>query len=76
MEVISTALDKHGQGGNWQESVDYAVFHSSFLVADRSAAWVLETAGQLWAAKKLDGNNALLTNLCSFNVSRFNFQSF
>lgn len=56
VEVISTLLDKHGQGGNWQESVDFEVFHSSFLVADRSCAWVLETAGQVWAAKKLEGN--------------------
>lgn len=39
VEVISTLLDKHGQGGNWQESVDFEVLHSSFLVADRSCAW-------------------------------------
>lgn len=55
VEVISTLLDKHGQGGNWQESTEVQTFHSSFLITDRSEAWVCETAGQLWAAKKLEG---------------------
>jgi len=54
VEVITGLLAEYGQGGNcgFQHKLFY---HNSFLMADPDEAWVFETAGRHWAAKKLDG---------------------
>jgi len=54
VNVITDLLDKYGQGGNcgFQHRFYY---HNSFLIADPREAWVLETAGSHWAAKKVKG---------------------
>lgn len=48
MDVITGLLQQHGQGGRCFEEPGYKdyIYQSSFLIADRSEAWVLETAGQ------------------------------
>ena len=53
MDVICSLLDRHGQGGNCSESRNQFTYHNSFLVADRSEAWILETAGPHWAAEQI-----------------------
>jgi secernin len=52
--VITALLAEHEQGGNcgFQRTLTY---HNSFLIADPSDAWVLETAGPHWAAKRVEG---------------------
>ena len=52
METILQLLADYGQGGNCGYEAKM-VYHNSFLIADNSEAWVLETAGDLWAAKKV-----------------------
>jgi secernin len=54
IEVITGLLAEYGQGGNcgFQHKFFY---HNSFLMADPDEAWVLETAGRHWAAKKVTG---------------------
>ena len=54
VSVITDLLDRYGQGGNcgFQHKLYY---HNSFLMADPQEAWVLETAGPHWAAKKVTG---------------------
>jgi len=50
VEVITSLIETHGQGGSGQPHVDWA-YHNSFLIADPSSAWVLETSGRHWALR-------------------------
>ena len=53
VEVIVGLLADHGQGGICGYTDRRMAYHNSFLCADPSDAWVLETAGGLWAAKRI-----------------------
>ena len=62
VEVMTALLERHGQGGIADEANELA-YDSSFLVADGSSAWVLETAGRTWAAQPVAANGvAALSN--------------
>lgn len=53
--VITALLTEHGQGGLCSEDHNFGqwTYHNSFVVADAKEAWLLETAGKFWAAKKV-----------------------
>ncbi len=57
MHVIIDLLAEYGQGGGceypgmWDENSTY---HNSFIIADPTEAWVLETGGKYWVAKKVE----------------------
>ncbi|KAL4717472.1 hypothetical protein ACJJTC_000621 [Scirpophaga incertulas] len=55
LNIITTLLEKYGQGGPCSERDDSLFYHNSFLIADTKEAWVLETSGKLWAAERVDG---------------------
>lgn len=53
LEMITELLTEYGQdacGGYQDENFFY---HNSFIIADASVAWVLETAGKHWIAQKV-----------------------
>lgn len=50
LEVITTLLEKYGQGGPCSKDDSGMVYHNSFIIADPTTAWVLETSGKHWAA--------------------------
>jgi secernin len=52
LTVITQLLEQYGQAGNcgFQHQLYY---HNSFIIADPREAWVLETAGQHWAAERV-----------------------
>lgn len=56
VDVMTGLLEQHGQGGPCYEdpSQTDSSYHNSFLIADGAEAWVLETAGQQWAAEKVN----------------------
>ncbi len=58
LAVITSLLAAHGQGGIADAEHDEP-YWSSFLVADASGAWVLETSGRTWAAKAVDDGAAI-----------------
>jgi len=62
VHLITDLLAKHGQGGNCGYGKQF-YYHNSFLIADRESAWVLETAGPFWAAKKVQDVYAISNRL-------------
>jgi len=58
LELITTLLAQHGQGGVADQTTDDAYF-SSFLLADPLGGWVLETSGRSWAARPVEGGAAI-----------------
>ncbi|MBN1331097.1 MAG: C69 family dipeptidase [Candidatus Heimdallarchaeota archaeon] len=50
--VIVDLLELYGQGGNhgYRKKLFY---HNSYLIADKTEAWVLETAGKYWIAEQV-----------------------
>lgn len=63
VQVIVTLLEAHGQGG--QASFEHPRFHydNSFIVADRSGAIVLETAGRSYATEEVTGARSISNGL-------------
>ncbi|TRZ08445.1 hypothetical protein HGM15179_018659 [Zosterops borbonicus] len=65
LDVITTLLERHGQGGNCKEQPEPFVYHNTFLLADRTEAWVLETAGRYWAAQQIREGSHNISNQLS-----------
>jgi secernin len=53
LDVMTTLLERHGQGGRCAADKDDP-YWSSFLVADPGTAWVLETSGRTWVARPIE----------------------
>ncbi|XP_047543937.1 secernin-3 [Vanessa atalanta] len=62
LDVITSLLEKYGQGGPCSEYDDSHFYHNSFLIADCKEAWVLETSGKLWAAEKIASGYRNISN--------------
>jgi secernin len=62
LDLIVELLEEYGQGGNCFPNVaDKQLFyHNSFLIVDEQEQWVLETAGHLWVAEKIEQRDNLL----------------
>lgn len=51
VEVITSLLERHGQGGNCGLRHEH-FYDNSFLVADAREAYVVETIGRMWAVER------------------------
>lgn len=51
MIVITRLLEAYGAG--YCESPNVAKYHNNYMVADPCEAWVLETAGRYWVARRI-----------------------
>ncbi|XP_015471730.2 secernin-2 [Parus major] len=65
LEVITALLERYGQGGSCKEEPVPFVYHNTFLLADRTEAWVLETAGRYWAAQRIREGSRNISNQLS-----------
>ena len=53
LEVIVQLLSDFGQGGICGYEDKHMAYHNSYIIADPGEGWVLETAGNLWAAVRI-----------------------
>lgn len=63
--VIIDLLEKYGQCGDCEYEGEWgkANYHNSFIIADFKEAWVLETAGKYWVAKKITRGVYSISNI-------------
>lgn len=62
LDVMTSALEQHGQGGICDQTTGESYF-SSFLICDPRGGWVLETSGRSWAAAPVSGTAAISNRL-------------
>ena len=55
LDQLIDLTERFSQGGRMGHRHRSFRYNSSFIVADPSTAWVFETAGNLWAAKRVRG---------------------
>ncbi|KAG0723843.1 Secernin-3 [Chionoecetes opilio] len=68
VEVLAGLLESHGQGGACSEDEPDLIYHNSFLIADATEAWVLETAGKYWAAEQIKSGYRNISNALSIGT--------
>ncbi|XP_022670118.1 secernin-2-like isoform X2 [Varroa jacobsoni] len=68
VDVITSLLEKYGQGGPCNQSKDL-FYHNSFLIADNKEAYVLETADVFWAAEKISSGFRNISNSLTIGTS-------
>ncbi len=59
VSVMTALLERYGQGGPAGYADKSFCYDSSYLVADRHEAWVLESAGRSWAARRIRSTYAI-----------------
>jgi len=55
LDLLIDLTERYPQGGRMGHRNRRFRYHNSFIVADPTTAWVFETAGNLWAAKRVRG---------------------
>jgi secernin len=61
VRVIGALVEEYGQGGSC-EATSFRTYHNSFIVADPTTAWIVETAGRRWVARQVR-DRAAISNL-------------
>ncbi len=60
--VITELLEQYGQGGGCGHERRGFTYHNSYILADTAGAYVLETAGKLWAVEKVESGARSISN--------------
>jgi secernin len=70
LDVITSLLEQHGQFGSGLPSMNTATgaYHNSFIIADPHEAWILETAGRQWAARRHTSGATSISNTPSLGA--------
>lgn len=61
VDVITGLLERHGQwgSGKFGEEAVTGAYENSFLIADPQEAWIIETLGREWAARRADAVDSI-----------------
>jgi Dipeptidase len=64
LAVITKLVSKYGQWGSGFPGINHlkGSYDNSFLIADGQEAWILETVGRRWIAKRIDQGYAAISN--------------
>jgi len=68
LHVLTDLLGRYGQGGAAGYLHKGFMYHNSFLIADHDSAWVLETAGEYWAAEQVKDVRTISNRLTIHNA--------
>ena len=68
VNVIISLIDKYGMGGNCSDTLEDFTYHNSFLIADPEEVWILECAGNIWAAEKVTNGVRNISNELSIGT--------
>ncbi|MHA1535389.1 MAG: C69 family dipeptidase, partial [Promethearchaeota archaeon] len=63
LEVITGLLERYGQGGSGAYNQKGWIYHNSYVIADNSEAFVLETADKWWIVEKVKDIRSISNNL-------------
>ncbi len=59
LELITSLIERYGQGGRCGYRQAGFRYHNAFVLADPQEAWVLETAGRFWVAEKVRSQRSI-----------------
>jgi secernin len=64
VELIGSLVEQYGQFGSGSPGKphDQGSYDNAYILADSGEAWVLETAGRRWVARRLSGGYASISN--------------
>jgi dipeptidase len=67
MHVMIDLLARYGQSGDCERAGEWGKvnYHNSYILADPHEAWVLETAGRYWVAKRITRGIYSISNIYS-----------
>ncbi len=70
VEVIGRLLQQHGQFGSGLPAMptEAGAYDNSFIIADPTEAWVLETTGRRWIARRVARGTTSISNALSLGT--------
>lgn len=69
LDVITRLVEEYGQFGSGQPTMGInGAYHNSYIIADPAEAWVLETAGKHWIAKRFSQGTTSISNKLSITI--------
>lgn len=70
LKIMTDLVEAYGQWGSGVPMSDTieGSYNNSYIIADSKEAYILETAGNLWAARKVDRGTAAISNELSIRT--------
>jgi secernin len=69
LEVMTALLEEYGQFGSGVPGADaMGSYDNTYIIADPREAYILETAGRRWAARRIEEGSASISNMLSIGT--------